>query len=168
MAYLLEMYRDGLGGAKDTKKYFELLQSIANLPADDDGFVAKAQHNLSAVYSKGEIVPVNSEKEMYWLNEAAENGKMSSQEVLYSRYYYGSHGVEKKSEMVFKYAMMLAKQHKIAKYQFAVGHFYNQGIGVKRDTNEGYKWMIIAEDNGSLEAKSFVDYVEKSVNEAMK
>jgi uncharacterized protein len=90
-----------------------------------------------------------------WYLQAAKAGSAAAQ-LAVARMYEAGRGVQKSEKLAFEYAEMAAKQN-LAHAQCMVGLFFANGIGVTRDVGSAQKWLERAMQNGSRDAKAYLD-----------
>lgn len=100
-------------------------------------------------------VPKSQAAAAEWYLRAAKAGSAAAQYAI-ARMYEVGRGVEKSEKLAFEYAEMAANQN-VAPAQFMVGVFFANGTGVKRDVPSARKWLERAEQNGSRDAKAYLE-----------
>jgi uncharacterized protein len=90
-----------------------------------------------------------------WYLRAAKAGSAAAQYAI-ARMYEVGRGVEKSEKLAFEYAEMAGNQN-VAPAQFMIGVFFANGTGVKRDLPSAQKWLERAMENGSRDAKSYLE-----------
>jgi len=111
---------------------------------------ARAQHDLGALYARGDRVPQDYSKAFYWFREAALQGVASAQYnlgVLYDR----GLGVEKNPLEALLWYLSAAEQGHVAA-QYNVGTAYSDGKGVPKNYTEARKWLTKAAEQGLAQA----------------
>jgi TPR repeat protein len=111
---------------------------------------ARAQHDLAALYARGDRVPQDYGKAFYWFREAALQGVASAQYnlgVLYDR----GLGVEKNPLEALLWYLSAAEQGHVAA-QYNVGTAYSDGKGVPKNYTEARKWLTKAAEQGLAKA----------------
>ncbi|KAI9193546.1 uncharacterized protein BJ171DRAFT_429436 [Polychytrium aggregatum] len=96
--------------------------------------------------------PKDPRKSIAWYSEAASHGDMEAEMALAAWYLAGAPGVLIQSdEEAFKWASKSADKG-YAKAEYAMGHFFQHGIGTQADPNQARTWYQKAAKNGNKKA----------------
>ncbi len=107
---------------------------------------ALAQFNLGVMYVKGEGVPEDDAKAVYWYRKAAEHGDALAQFNLGVMYANGEGVPEDDAKAVYWYRK--AAEQGDASAQYNLGLKYGKGEGVPEDYVQAYAWWSIAAAQG--------------------
>ncbi|RHZ81793.1 hypothetical protein Glove_117g171 [Diversispora epigaea] len=135
---LADMYSDGLGVEKDTKKAFQIYSKLA-----DKGSLM-ALNTVAYCYDNGLGVEKNEEKVLELYLKSAEKGSLVAQSNV--GVCYGM-GIKKDEAKGFQWIMKSALAGNITA-MYNVGCSYNIGIGVSKDEKEAFKWHLKAAEKG--------------------
>jgi TPR repeat protein len=139
----------------DKKYALELYSQAAAL-----GHVAAAAL-LGKFYEVGEVVPQDSNLSIHYYTQAALGGDPESMLAMCAWYLVGSEPYLPKDESEsFEWAKRSAMCN-YSKAQFALGNFYDKGIGCIKNTSEAQAWYTKAAENG--EEKSFSRLADKDL-----
>lgn len=137
-----------------TPEIFSLWKNSAK-----QGFAA-AQNNLGICYNKGQGVPQDYEKAVYWYTKAAEQGYAVAQNDLGVRYAKGQGVPQDYEKTVFWYTK--AAEQGIAVAQKNLGASYANGQGVSQDYEKAVYWFSKAAEQGNATAQSILgEYYHK-------
>lgn len=114
---------------------------------------APSQFKLGLAYEYGKLnFPANPQESIRWFHEAAENGDAESQFCLAGWYLTGAEGILEQSDaMAFTWALRAA-EGALPKAEFAVGYFFEQGVGTGQNSEEANKWYFAAAQHGEKRA----------------
>jgi hypothetical protein len=140
-----QMYRRGIGVAKDKVKAVELWREAANQHHP------LAQNSLALMYQFGKGVKKNQDEAITLFRRSAEQGCANAQYSLAEIYtmpkyalaamYTNGEGVEKNSEKAFMWCQKAADQnHREA--MKTLSNFYKEGQGVAKDLLLATYWMM--------------------------
>ena len=116
---------------------------------------ALAQHNIGAMYSIGEGVPVDHVEAVKWYRMAAEQGLARPQYnlgVMYSEGWVVPQGTMPKRRSGIGWLPSRAD----AKAQYNLGVMYDNGFGVPQDYAEALKWYRLAAGKGQTAPPSTI------------
>jgi uncharacterized protein len=133
--HLAWLYDNGIGGAPDESKAFELYLRAAN---QND---AVAERNIGIRYERGLGVVQDLSKAVQWYKKAAIQGDNDAQDRLGFDLLEGR-GVSKDQEQGFARLLYATRDNAHARY--ALAECYANGVFVKRDLMDAYKWCLIA------------------------
>lgn len=143
----------------DRKYAFELYVKAALL-----GHIPSALI-LGKAYELGKDIPQDANLSIHYYTQAALAGNAEAMFAMCAWYLVGAEPYLKKDENeAFAWALRAANC-KLAKAQFAVGHFLEKGIGCEVDLAQSQKWLQKAARNGDLRAREKIGNnveVEKS------
>ena len=111
----------------------------------------QAQYNLGFMYNKGQGVPEDDGRAVYWYRETALQGFASAQVNLGIMYADGSGVPEDERQAVFWYRKAAAQGNAAA--QFLLGHAYATGAGLPQDVLEARFWYRKAAEQGHENAQ---------------
>ena len=139
------LYSEGLGVRKDEAKAFKLFRNAASAGN------ANAMYQVGICYEFGAGVSEDLEKAMEWYTEAADGGDTFAMERLGIIYRTGSAELPADPETSFEWFMSAALEGMLGAMR-QVGLDYLEGFGVKKDREEGMKWLRLAASSGDEEA----------------
>ncbi|KAG8822964.1 hypothetical protein FRC17_009436 [Serendipita sp. 399] len=114
------------------------------LKAAQLGFPA-SQYKLGFSYEYGLLgCPVDPKRSIAWYTKAAERGNADAELALSGWYLTGSEGVLPQSDAEAYLWARRAANKGLAKAEFAVGYYAEQGIGVKQDMEIAKRWYMRA------------------------
>lgn len=116
---------------------------------------AECSFVLGLMSDAGWGVPKSETVAAEWYLRAAKAGSAAARYAI-ARMYKVGRGVEKSELLAFQYAEMAANQN-VASAQFMVGVFFVNGTGTKRDIPSAQKWLEHAMQNGSRDAKVYLE-----------
>lgn len=133
----------------DRKYAMELYIQAASL-----GHV-KASAKMGKAYEIGDdFVPQDPNLSIHYYTQAALGGDAESMLSLCAWYLVGNPpNLEKDEKEAFQWALRAANMG-LAKAQFAVGNFYEKGLGIAKDVEVAKTWYIRAADNDDERAKT--------------
>ena len=94
--------------------------------------------------------------------KAAEHGDALAQYRLGYYYNTGFRGIEKNQDEAVKWYRKAAEQGN-ADAQYALGACYVEGVGVTKDLQIAYGWILVAKSGGSKAASSYAGNLEQSL-----
>ncbi|RHZ79897.1 hypothetical protein Glove_140g57 [Diversispora epigaea] len=144
-ASLADMYLDGIGVEKDTKKAFRIYYELAC----KGSLIALTL--VAYCYQHGFGVEKNEEKAFELYLKSAEKGNIAAQSSV-GGYYECGMGVAKDETKAFQWAIKSALAGNIDA-MYNVGYFYDYGIGVCEDKKEAFKWFLKAAEKGFIMAQ---------------
>ncbi|KAJ1930730.1 hypothetical protein IWQ60_000014 [Tieghemiomyces parasiticus] len=154
LMYLGEFYECNVQDQifKDNEEAQKLLERAAQFGNND------AQYRLGQAFEFGEAGyeadPVFS---VSYYRMAAEQGHKEAQMALSAWYLSGSPGtVEQNDSLAFKWCAKSAEQG-LVKAEFAMGYYYEVGIGTPVDTGRAMEWYRLAVSHGNQEAQQRMD-----------
>lgn len=155
-------YRDGKFVPKNLTKMAKCFEigAVAGIP--------QAMFYYADCYTKGEGVLPDSEKSLFWLKKAAENGYVIAMDRLAMRYRWGSPSevnYEDALEWQFKAA---TSPDAGASEWFFLGDFYACGIGDTKDMDSAIKWWKRAADAGDERAKEELEKYNRATDNSGK
>ncbi|MDN5863966.1 MAG: sel1 repeat family protein [Gammaproteobacteria bacterium] len=139
--------------SKDYAKAFSIF-----LPLAKKGNVY-AQVALGAMYARGNGVPQDTTKAIYWWHKAAAQGAYGAQYNLAQMYDLGRGIQEDNAKAAYWYRKAAAQG--LVPAQFNLGVMYANGEGVPRDYVQAAKWFILAKAGGEEKASRTLSFVEK-------
>jgi len=151
--HLATIYERGIPNLiiRDYKYAVQLLDKAAAL-----GHVL-SQHKLGLCYEHGKLgVEVDAKTSMRYFGMAAAKGHGESMFELAGWYLTGSevtysgedkseveYIIEPSNEIAFQWTRKAAERN-LPKAEFAIGYFYDNGIGIEKDPEEAMKWYYVA------------------------
>ncbi|RHZ81885.1 hypothetical protein Glove_117g124 [Diversispora epigaea] len=133
---LADMYFDGLGVEKDTKKAFQIYSKVA-----DEGSLL-ALNTVAYCYDNGIFVEKNEEKALELYLKSAEKGFIVAQYNVGWRHENAT-GIIKDKDKGFQWTAKSALAGNVDAI-CNVGYSYSQGIGVDKDDKKAFKWYLMA------------------------
>ncbi|MDB6063937.1 MAG: Sel1 domain protein repeat-containing protein [Pedosphaera sp.] len=129
------------------------LPSLAQIKMAAENGDAKAQDKLGDAYQYSR----DFTNALVWYRKAAEQGVANSQYELgtllmnggYDSMFHRVKSTEKMDEAI-KWFILSGRQ-RFLQAEIALGHFYKDGQGVKKDWVEAYKWYSLAHDGQAFE-----------------
>ncbi|KAI8049919.1 hypothetical protein BDF22DRAFT_160273 [Syncephalis plumigaleata] len=89
-----------------------------------------------------------------WYRQAAELGHADAMVGLSGWYLTGLEGILAPDDtLAFDWCYRAAEQHHLPKAEYAIGYYYEVGIGVASDMNEAMRWYELAASHGSRDAR---------------
>lgn len=137
-----------------TPEIFSLWKNSAK-----QGFAA-AQNNLGICYNKGQGVPQDYEKTVFWYTKAAEQGIAVAQKNLGASYANGQ-GVPQDYEKAVYWFSKAAEQGN-ATAQSILGEYYHKGKGVNQDYGKSLYWFTKAAEQGNAGAQYNLGFMYKN------
>ena len=107
----------------------------------------------------------NFPKMSFFLQTAADQGEAAAQNSLASMYLYGAKGYSKNLSKSAQWFTKSCEQND-GLGCLAMGHFYSQAMGVKKDLVRAHKFYAKAEKFGQKDAIKFIDIIEKEMTKA--
>ncbi|AOA62747.1 Chitin synthase III activator [Komagataella phaffii CBS 7435] len=129
----------------DRKYALELYVKAASL-----GHV-KSAAILGHHYEVGDVIPQDPDLSIHYYNIAAMGGDCESMLAMCAWYLVGSEKLEKDENEAFEWAIRAAHGG-LAKAQFAVSHFLEQGIGCEIDFAQSKVWLEKSAQGGNSRA----------------
>lgn len=139
-------YKDGKFVTKNLTKMARCFEigAVAGIP--------KAMFHYAKCYVNGEGVAPDSEKSLFWLKKAAENGYVTAMDDLAMRYRWGSPS-EINFEDAFEWQFKAATSPEAGDAEwFFLGDFYACGIGTSKDIDSAMRWWKRAAEAGNIGA----------------
>ncbi|KAJ2698705.1 hypothetical protein H4218_003118 [Coemansia sp. IMI 209128] len=131
----------------DAEEAQKLLDKAARLGS------AEAQFKLGRLFELGEHgFPVDPRLSTYYYQQAAEQDHAEAQMSLSGWYVSGGEGVEINDQLAFDWGHRAAQQG-FTRAIFAMGYYYEMGVGCEPDINQANEWYARAAAAGSVEAK---------------
>jgi len=164
--HLSTIYERGIPNLiiRDNKYAVQLLDKAAAL-----GHI-QSQYKLGLCYEHGELdVEVDAKTSMRYFGMAAAKGHGESMFELAGWYLTGSqvshttddgkqndevveYVIEPSNEIAFQWTRKAAERS-LPKAEFALGYFYDNGIGINKDAEEAMKWYYVASTHGDPKAQ---------------
>ncbi|KAI7863412.1 hypothetical protein BDF14DRAFT_1734029 [Spinellus fusiger] len=121
---------------------------------------ANSQYKLGLAYETGTLnCHVNPRRSIAWYCKAAEQGDPESELALSGWYLTGSEGVLEQSNVNAYLWARKAADKGFSKAEYAVGYFFEMGIGVEIDLDEAKMWYKRSAKNGLSIAKQRLDHL---------
>jgi TPR repeat protein len=130
-------------------------QVVADLRTAADQGEALAQHDLGAMYFRGEGVPKDYAQAMVWVRTAADQGYAEAQDTLGWIYANGQGVPQRDTAQAGAWFRKAADQGHVAA-QFTLGYAYANGLGVPQDHVQAVAWYRQAAEQGHADAQSYV------------
>ncbi|RHZ81795.1 hypothetical protein Glove_117g177 [Diversispora epigaea] len=155
---LANMYSDGLGVEKDTKKAFQIYYKLASkgslMALNSVAYCYSkglAQLNVGWCYENGLGIKKDKTKGFHFYIKSARAGNDNA--MCDTAYSYGNGiGVYKDEKEAIKWYLKAAeKGHYMA--QDNLGWSYNDGIGINRDYKKAFEWFKIAAENNFADSQ---------------
>lgn len=127
-------YYYGDGVKKDLNRAFYWYEKSA-----EQGYM-RAQSDLGEMYYRGLGCEKDIEEALDWFEKASEQGDIYAKRFLFVIYYEGKGDTEVNVEGATKVCKELAEGGD-AVYQYYMGLFYANGVGVSKDPVEALEWM---------------------------
>ncbi|RHZ80809.1 hypothetical protein Glove_132g99 [Diversispora epigaea] len=137
---LADMYLDGLGVEKDTKKAFQIYNKLA-----DKGSLI-ALHSVAYCYMNGVGVGKNHGKAFELYLKSAEKGNIVAQSMV-GFCYKNEIGIAIDETKGFQSRVKSAREGNIDAINY-VGRHYDDGMGVDKDEKEAFEWYLKAAEKG--------------------
>ncbi|RHZ64392.1 hypothetical protein Glove_325g9 [Diversispora epigaea] len=150
-SFLANMYSDGLGVKKDTKKAFQIYYKLAAKGS------LIALNSIAYCYDEGIGVEKNEEKAFKLYLKSAEEGFQGAQYNVGLCYMNGT-GTEKDKAKGFQWVLKSACAGNIIAIR-EIGYCYNSGKGVGKDQKEAFKWILKAAEKGYSIAQYNLGYI---------
>lgn len=152
----VDEYKKGYD-AFQQKKYTESVNWFTKSAAKGN---IEAMFNLGVIYhfGGGTEVPANEKEAVAWYTRAIDKGHVNSMNNL-GELYLSQEGIQD-----YKLALQWltkAADKGIPGAMYNIGVIYANGLGVKPQLEEGYKWFKKAAEKGLEEAKNAVKQIEK-------
>ncbi|MBF0454904.1 MAG: sel1 repeat family protein [Magnetococcales bacterium] len=125
---------------EDSMSMQEQLQLVKGLAEEGN---AKAQHNLGAMYLKGQGVEQDWDQAILWFKKAAEQGDMLAQHNLGALFLQGAGELSPDPSEAVHWFTQAAMQGD-PRSQHSLGALYFEGLGVDQDLNKSYIWLSLA------------------------
>ena len=114
---------------------------------------APAQYRLGLSYEHGLLsLPLDAPRSIAWYTKAATQGHPEAELALAGWYLTGSEGVLPQSDLDAYLWARKAADKGLAKAEFAVGYFTENGIGLRPDLTEARKWYMRSAGQGNKRA----------------
>ena len=149
-------YEKGIGVQIDSNKAFKIMEKTSYKDLN-------ALYNLGRYYFNGIGVKVNLSKSIEIYLEAAQNGHILSQ-INLSIIYENGIGCNKNEKKAFEWLnkavqLMVEKKQFVSVAIHALGNFYKEGIGIKKDLVKANQYFELAYSCGQLiSLEEVVDY----------
>jgi TPR repeat protein len=113
----------------------------------------EAQYKLGEAFERGDLgCPVDAAQSIHWFVVSSESGEPRAQFALAGWYLTGAQGVlESNDQEAYRYCLLSANQE-YEKAEYALGYFYEMGIGIEANAEESNKWYKRAADHGDQRA----------------
>ncbi|RHZ85380.1 hypothetical protein Glove_66g47 [Diversispora epigaea] len=147
---LANMYSDGLGVEKDTKKAFQIYYKFAA----KGSLIALGA--IAYCYDEGHGVEKNEEKAFELYLKSAKKGSIGSQYNVGLCYMRGTGTVKDKAKGFQWILKSACAGNAIAIRE--IGYCYNNGKGVVKDRKEAFKWILKAAEEGFSMAQRNLGY----------
>lgn len=143
-----DIYENGRGVKKDTKKAFEYYRQGARLGD------AISQLTLADAYMDGRVVLADTLEAFKWFQRAAEQ-KFPDASACLAEFYEKGKYTEKNDIKAAELALSSAKAGSIYGMLFAT-RYLELGIGIERDHEEALSWLRKAVANGNKKARKLL------------
>jgi TonB family protein len=111
----------------------------------------QAQFELADLYFRGDKLPQDKEKGLYWLEKSAQQNECKAQYLLGMLYYQG-YMVPKSTDKAVLW-LTKAAEHNQPMAQHFLGQLYYTGQGVTQDYQQAFYWIKRSANNGSQTAQ---------------
>ncbi|ORX91245.1 HCP-like protein [Basidiobolus meristosporus CBS 931.73] len=134
--------------------HFDLDMAQENIRKAADLGYSPALHRLGACYEFNELgFPSDPSKSITYYREGAEKGDPECQMGLSGWYASGAEGIlEQNDDLAYSWCFQ-ATSKGLPKAEFAMGYYYEIGVGVPADPQLANEWYVKAAAHGSLEAQ---------------
>jgi len=114
---------------------------------------AQAQYKLGESFERGYLgCPVDAAQSIHWYTVSSEGGDARAQFALAGWYLTGAQGImDSNDQEAYRYCLLSAKQE-YPKAEYALGYFYEMGIGIDANLEESKAWYKKAADHGDKRA----------------
>jgi TPR repeat protein len=118
----------------------------------------QSQYKLGEAFERGLLgCPMDAAQSIHWYTVSSDGGDARAQFALCGWYLTGAPGVmDSNDQEAFRLCKLSAKQG-YPKAEYALGYFYEMGIGVDADQKESHKWYKKAADHGDKRAKDKIN-----------
>ncbi|CCG84325.1 protein of unknown function [Taphrina deformans PYCC 5710] len=148
LALLYEKGDGAAGFPQDDAQAKDLFTRAAKL------HYAPSQFRLGYAYEYGTLgCPIDPRRSIAWFSRGAERGDPESELSLSGWYLTGSDGVLAQNDREAYLWGRKAAEKGLAKAEFAVGYFFESGIGTNVDLEEAIKWYKRAATAGQKKAQ---------------
>lgn len=146
---------------KDVAKAFELYCHAAKL-----GY-APSKARLGRAFEFGELgCDIDPQKSISWYTNAAQNGDPDAELGLCGWYWTGAEGILRRSDTeAFLWAKKAASRGS-ARGEFALGYFYQMGIGIPKSISKARMWYSLAADKKHPRAADRLRELESEESDA--
>jgi enhanced entry protein EnhC len=152
MVQLAGLYFNGVDGSRDDEKALYWYKKAADLGDRD------ALYQLGLLSETGVGVKLDSADALHYYQLASDKGNAKATLALARMYQYGL-GVAKDSQQAEKFYKELATLNN-AYAQYQLGAFYYDGVAGKSLQQEGRKLLQQAQDNGSQQARTVLQWLD--------
>lgn len=143
----------------DLNYAYELFLKAANM-----GY-APSQYKLGLCYEYGLLnLPIDARRSISWYTKAAEQGDPEAELALSGWYLTGSEGILKQSDTEAYLWARRAADKGLAKAEYAVGYYSENGVGVKMDAMEAQRWYLRAAGQGNKRALNRLKEIKQGIN----
>ena len=125
---------------------------------------APSQYKIGSCYEYGQLgLPIDPKESIKWYQQAAEKGYPDAELALSGWFLTGAEGVLPQSDTeAYLWARRAAEQG-LAKAQYAVGYYSENGVGVRADVEEARRWYAKAAGQGNARAVQRLNELKKMV-----
>ncbi|KAJ3057276.1 hypothetical protein HK097_009935 [Rhizophlyctis rosea] len=114
---------------------------------------APSEYKLGLCYEYGLLnLPIDARRSIAWYTRAAEKGDPEAELALSGWYLTGAEGILKQSDQEAYLWARKAADKGLAKAEYAVGYYSENGVGVRPDLEEARRWYLRASGQGNKKA----------------
>jgi TPR repeat protein len=153
---LAVMYRLGQGVRKDPAAAAGWFRKAAAQGA------ALAQYSLATMLDAGEGIPMDAQEALVWCRKAALRGYAPAQSKLGQFYERGVPGLSPDRKQAIVWYRKAAEQGD-AQGEADLGRLYCVGADIEKDPVIGFKWLILSNKQGNMEAKVLINEMKQTI-----
>ncbi|ORX61186.1 hypothetical protein BCR36DRAFT_408157 [Piromyces finnis] len=118
----------------------------------------KSQYKLGECFERGYLgCPVDAAQSIHWYTVSAEAGDPMAQFALAGWFLTGAQGImDANDQEAYRLSVLSAKQG-YPKAEYALGYFFEMGVGVQANKTESHKWYKKAADHGDKRAQDKIN-----------
>ena len=140
------------GGALAAKSYNDPRMDFDRFMINEMGGDADAKHYLGLLYLKGEVLPKDDKRALYWIQKAAEQGESKAQFNLAMMHANGK-GTPRNDKQALYWYTKAAKQG-YGSAQTNLGIMYALGKTADPNLIYAYMWLSLGEASGGSNAQA--------------
>ena len=159
MVQLAGLYFNGLSGPRDEQRALYWYKKAADLGDRD------ALYQLGLLSETGVATTLDFPEAIHYYQKAADKGNAKAMLALARIYQYGLGGVKDPQQAEKFYKALASVGNGYAQYQLAVLNY--EGVDGKRMPEQGRKLLQQAQENGSLQARRTLQWLDAQAQERM-